>query len=151
MRVPATGRMLPTEKDEVAGGLRIGTIAMPSSRSKGYLPTLDGWRAIAILGVLGDHVLWGNPHLGRFGQIAIGLMGEKGVTLFFGISGFLITWRLLEEQEKLGAISLRAFYIRRAFRILPASTMYLAAIGLLALGGFLTVNPHSWLSALLLS
>lgn len=64
--------MLPTEKDEAAGGgLRVGMIAMPSSRSKGgYLPTLDGWRAIAILGVLGDHVLWGNPHLGPFSSIS---------------------------------------------------------------------------------
>jgi hypothetical protein len=41
MPVPATGRMLPTGKDEVAGGLRVGTIALPSSRSKGYLRTLD--------------------------------------------------------------------------------------------------------------
>jgi peptidoglycan/LPS O-acetylase OafA/YrhL len=128
----------------------VGTIAMRSSRSKGYLPTLDGWRAIPILGVLGDHEFWGNPYLGRFGHIAIGLMGEKGVTLFFGISGFLITWRLLEEREKLGAISLRAFYIRRACRTLPASIMYLAVVGLLAFSGFLKVNPHSWLSALLL-
>jgi peptidoglycan/LPS O-acetylase OafA/YrhL len=73
-------------------------IAMPSSSSKGYLPTLDGWRAVAILGVLGDHMLWGNPHLGRFRHIAIGLMGEKGVTLFLVLAGFLITLRLLEEQ-----------------------------------------------------
>jgi peptidoglycan/LPS O-acetylase OafA/YrhL len=136
--------MFSTEKRGVQG-----QISMRSSGSKGYLPTLDGWRAIAILGVLGDHLFWGNPSLGRFGHIAIGLMGEKGVTLFFGISGFLITWRLLEERERFGAIGLRAFYIRRACRILPASTMYLAVVGLLALGGFLTLNPHSWLSALL--
>jgi peptidoglycan/LPS O-acetylase OafA/YrhL len=122
---------------------------MLSPRSTGYLPTLDGWRAVAILGVLADHAFWGNPRLGRFGHIAIGLMGEKGVTLFFGISGFLITWRLLEERERLGAISLRSFYVRRACRILPASTIYLVVIGLLTLGGFLTVNPHSWISALL--
>ncbi len=51
--------------------LGLGTIAMPSSHSKGYLPTLDVWRAIAVLGLLGDHVFWGNPHLGRFGHIAI--------------------------------------------------------------------------------
>jgi len=77
------------------------------------------------------------------------LMGGKGVTRFFGISGFLITWRLLEEKEKSGAISIRAFYVPRACRILPVSTMYLPVVGLLALGGFLTVNPHSWLSAVL--
>ena len=121
---------------------------MATTTSKGYLPTLDGWRAVAILGVLGDHMFWGDPHLGRYGHIVTGLLGEKGVTLFFGISGFLITWRLLEEREKFGVISLRSFYLRRACRILPASTTYLVAIGLLGLAGLLAVNPHSWLSAL---
>ena len=55
----------------------------------------------------------------------------KGVALFFGISGFLICSRLLEESHAKGSISLRAFYIRRAFRILPPALWYLVVVGVL--------------------
>lgn len=115
--------------------------------TKGYLPTLDGWRAIAISGVIASHIFLGAEGHVRFDWLWH-LMGPKGVSLFFGISGFLITWRLLEEREKFGAISLRGFYIRRACRILPASLTYLGVIGALALVGLIKVNPHSWFSAL---
>jgi peptidoglycan/LPS O-acetylase OafA/YrhL len=88
-----------------------------------YLPTLDGWRAVAIAMVLFAHVrLPGNALQGIAGY------GALGVHLFFAISGFLITNRLLEEYESTGRVSLRSFYIRRAFRILPAALTYLAAL-----------------------
>ena len=57
--------------------------------------------------------------------------GSLGVSIFFGISGFLITHLMLRETEKTGRISLRDFYIRRAFRILPAFYLYLLAIVIL--------------------
>lgn len=75
-------------------------------------PALDGLRAIAVLLVLTWHQgdsLW-RP-----------LRGYLGVTIFFVISGFLITTLLIrEERTCLGSgVSFRGFYIRRAFRILP--------------------------------
>jgi peptidoglycan/LPS O-acetylase OafA/YrhL len=48
-----------------------------------------------------------------------------GVRIFFVISGFLITTLLLKEEEKTGAISLRNFYTRRAYRILPAAFVFM--------------------------
>ena len=59
------------------------------------------------------------------GYIA-GHLGGLGVALFFAISGYLITTLLLEEGERRGGVSLRGFYLRRAFRILPAAYLYLA-------------------------
>lgn len=68
--------------------------------------------------------------------------GSLGVDLFFGISGLLITHRLLEEDEKEGGISLSAFYIRRAFRILPPAALYLITISILSL---LNIIETSWI------
>ena len=60
-----------------------------------------------------------------------------GVDIFFAISGFLICGLLLREYEETGDISLRRFYIRRCFRILPPYYVSLAAI--CAAGAFLAV------------
>lgn len=98
---------------------------MASSR----LPTLDGWRAIAILAVLSTHVRWPLPFLLKLGQY-----GPMGVHLFFALSGFLITTRLLDECQRSGRIDWPNFYIRRAFRILPPAFCYLSVIAVLGLG-----------------
>jgi peptidoglycan/LPS O-acetylase OafA/YrhL len=115
---------------------------------QGYLFTLDGWRALAILAVLVDHFVTydfkGHPTIFRFTRI-----GANGVSLFFAISGFLICSRLLEEQALTGRISLTGFYIRRACRILPAATTYLLVIGLLAWLGFIVVDRRDWAAAML--
>lgn len=68
--------------------------------------------------------------------------GALGVHVFFAISGFLITYRLLEEARKDGFIDLRRFYIRRAFRILPAAFLYLSAVAILGLAAGLI--PMDW-------
>ena len=57
--------------------------------------------------------------------------GAMGVSVFFALSGFLITRRLMEEWRAAGSINLAGFYIRRAFRILPPILVYLAAVALL--------------------
>ncbi|MGD0416480.1 MAG: acyltransferase [Terriglobales bacterium] len=122
---------------------------MASAPKTGYLPTLDGWRAIAIVAVLLDHVaeysrLRGYPKLMSFTHV-----GPNGVSLFFAISGFLICSRLLEEDRAFGQISLGGFYIRRACRILPPALFYLIVIGVLALCGLIIVSPWElWSSAL---
>jgi peptidoglycan/LPS O-acetylase OafA/YrhL len=114
---------------------------------QGYLPTLDGWRAIAITAVTLDHVVafrFGTAHPILF---ALTRTGPNGVSLFFAISGFLICSRLLEEEDATGKINLGGFYIRRASRILPAALTYLVVIGLLGIAGFILVSPWEWWSA----
>lgn len=96
------------------------------SKNSGRIPTLDGLRAVAIAIVVADHA----HHEGK-----IALLGSMGVLLFFALSGYLITTRLLAEHAKTGTVSLRNFYLRRAFRILPPAVMYLAVLSVLvALG-----------------
>ena len=57
--------------------------------------------------------------------------GILGVRFFFVISGFLITYLLIQERAKDGSISLKNFYVRRALRILPVYFFYLLALGFL--------------------
>jgi len=50
--------------------------------------------------------------------------GGTGVLVFFVLSGFLITWLLLKEEERFGKVSLKLFYARRTLRIMPAFYVY---------------------------
>jgi peptidoglycan/LPS O-acetylase OafA/YrhL len=104
-----------------------------------YIPTLDGWRALSIIGVIFFH--------GRVGFFASGSIldrlsvhGGLGVDIFFAISGFLICGLLLREYETSSRISLRGFYIRRCFRILPPYYAYLVVVFALSLLGVLAIN-----------
>jgi len=125
----------------LTGGLR----PLRSRERTGYLPTLDGWRAVAILGVIFCH-----DSLHSFGPASTGWLyahGGNGVDLFFAISGLLICWRLLEEEQVFGGISLRNFYIRRAFRILPPALSCLAVIGILTMTGVLQIGFREFLGS----
>jgi peptidoglycan/LPS O-acetylase OafA/YrhL len=96
------------------------------SKSKSlYLPGLNGIRAIAALLVVISHISLQIGDLGFATRGSINMAG-KGVTMFFVLSGYLITTLLLKEQDKTGAISLRKFYVRRILRIWPI--YYLAII-----------------------
>ncbi|HLW86504.1 MAG TPA: acyltransferase [Candidatus Sulfotelmatobacter sp.] len=119
---------------------------MPKART-GYLATLDGWRSIAIAGVLLDHATGGILRGSRWYSFL--RTGPNGVSVFFAVSGFLICSRLLEEEQLTGGISLRGFYIRRGCRILPAAFAYLAFIGVLGMVGIVTVTPLEWASCVL--
>jgi len=93
---------------------------------QGYLPTLNGWRAISIIAVIFCH-----DKIHSFGHASTTLLytyGNKGVDVFFAISGLLICSRLLDEEKKAGTISIKRFYIRRVFRILPPALFYLSAL-----------------------
>jgi peptidoglycan/LPS O-acetylase OafA/YrhL len=92
----------------------------------GWRASLSGGRGLAILLVLAFHV--GLP-------IASG--GLVGVTLFFVLSGYLITTLLLRESTASGTVDLRAFMVRRLRRLLPALACVVCAIVLL---GFLSGN-----------
>jgi len=74
---------------------------------------LDGLRALSILAVIWHHTVpaW----LTGTWTYA----GAQGVTLFFAISGFLITTLLVREWQRHGSIDIKAFYMRRALRIFP--------------------------------
>jgi len=82
------------------------TIATPGSL---YIPSLDGIRAISFLLVFFAHA--------GLGEILI--PGGFGVTIFFLLSGFLITTLLRLEFDRYRRISLGGFYLRRVLRILP--------------------------------
>lgn len=97
------------------------TGAVPFRAGAGYMPGLDGLRAVSILIVL-------VAHLG-FDKI---VPGGLGVTIFFFVSGFLITRILVGEQNKNdGAIDLGPFYIRRFLRLMPALAVFIVASWLL--------------------
>jgi peptidoglycan/LPS O-acetylase OafA/YrhL len=117
--------------------------------SDGYVPTLDGWRAIAIALVLIDHSI--NSTMCAAGSLQWCnrvMVGQTGVNLFFGISGFLICARLLQEFDWSSRISLVGFYVRRAFRILPPVLLYLAIMTGLALGRQILVSTHELAASL---
>jgi peptidoglycan/LPS O-acetylase OafA/YrhL len=59
------------------------------------------------------------------------IQGESGVLCFFVISGFLITWLMLVEHDRQGAISLKKFYVRRVLRIFPVFYTFLLAVAAL--------------------
>ena len=90
--------------------------------SLGYLPALDGLRALAVLGVLLCHA-----------QVSWAPGGFLGVDAFFVLSGFLITSLLVDEWRKHERIDLRAFWARRARRLLPALVLVVIAVGAYAL------------------
>jgi peptidoglycan/LPS O-acetylase OafA/YrhL len=68
-------------------------------------------------------------------------LGAPGVTVFFVISGYLITTLLLRELQKSGTISIGAFFQRRLLRITPAYLMFVAAAALVGALGLSRVDP----------
>jgi peptidoglycan/LPS O-acetylase OafA/YrhL len=100
----------------------------------GYHPALDGVRAVSILAVMAYHTGWIRG-------------GFLGVDVFFVLSGFLITSLLLGEFDATGDVSFRAFYARRALRLLPA----LAPVVLVAGAAMLAWDPSRRTALFLLS
>jgi peptidoglycan/LPS O-acetylase OafA/YrhL len=105
----------------------------------GYVPGLDGVRALAVLAVMAGHT-----------ASAVAPGGFSGVRLFFVLSGFLITTLLVEEFSDRGVIRLGAFYMRRALRLLPA-LLFLLAVYLVALALFDGVHAVTRLSTTLVT
>jgi peptidoglycan/LPS O-acetylase OafA/YrhL len=96
-------------------------VAQPSL---GYQPALDGVRAIAVLMVLAFHL-----------ELPGAQGGYLGVSIFFTLSGFLITRLLITEYDRAGKISMGRFYGRRIRRLLPASLLAMALVIALAAAG----------------
>ncbi|MGZ0229836.1 MAG: acyltransferase family protein, partial [Acidimicrobiales bacterium] len=94
-----------------------------------YDPSLDGLRAIAVVSVMVYH-----------GYLGVAGGGFLGVDLFFVLSGYLITTLLLLEYDATGTISLSAFWLRRAKRLLP---VMFVVVGVVMLIGALTAGPDA--------
>lgn len=98
------------------------------------IPSLDGIRAVAVLIVFVGH-----------GTFIGGIWpGHVGVTIFFFLSGYLITTLLRREREKSGRISLGKFYLRRALRILPPAYITIALAVLVGTVGLLPATTTVW-------
>ncbi len=91
-----------------------------------HIPALDGIRAVSVFSVIWYH---------------FGADQFPGVSTFFVLSGFLITWLLLGERAMTGTISLSGFYKRRALRIFPAFYAYWIGVMILL---FLAKKTIPW-------
>ncbi|MBS1655131.1 MAG: acyltransferase, partial [Bacteroidetes bacterium] len=113
-------------------------------KTKVYFPNLNGLRAIGALIVMIGHI----EFLKRFWHVPsydwFPIPGKIGVTLFFALSGFLITSLLLQELKQTKKVSLRKFYIRRILRIWPLYYT-IVFLGILILNniGFLKMPVYS--------
>ena len=87
------------------------------------IPSLDGVRAIAI-----SLVMWGHWAEVRFHSPIAGAYASLGRRIFFVLSGYLITMLLMKELDKTSTIELRRFYVRRAYRILPAAIAFMVVV-----------------------
>lgn len=127
---------------------------MEEAKVHSYIPTLNGWRAFSILYVLLYHSTWifFNPETGLLPNEtlwAVTKQGAFGVYFFFGISGFLITTRLIEEHHFFGNISIKAFYLRRVFRIFPILLAFLLIIFILKSNQLINTSDRAIWSSLL--
>src|SRR5258706_15966300 len=90
--------------------------------SKVQFPNLNGLRFLAASGVVVHHIeqvkyLYGLPNV--WTDLAMAKLGGLCVSLFFVLSGFLITFLLMEEKKLYQTISVGKFYVRRMLRIWP--------------------------------
>ena len=106
------------------------------------MPALDGLRAVAIVLVLMGHLAGTLPswstHKPWLWRVTGG--GQLGITILFVLSGYLITLILVREREQTGTISLRNYFVRRFFRIVPPFYAYLLVIVGLRAAGVLALS-----------
>jgi peptidoglycan/LPS O-acetylase OafA/YrhL len=113
------------------------------------LPSLDGWRAVSILMVLGFHSTFATGFPPGLKPVFNWIFdGNLGVRFFFVISGFLITWLMILEKDKDGSVNLREFYTRRCLRILPIYLVFLCVLAVLHLVGFARQSSSAWIGNL---
>lgn len=118
---------------------------------------IDGWRGISVLMVIVGHLFnfrvnnvvnfdaLDAPGL-LFGTKAFAIvssLGNLGVCFFFMISGYLITTLLVSEELDRGRVSLKAFYVRRIFRIMPAFYGYVIIVYMLGRSGLIIIEDEA--------
>ena len=94
-----------------------------------YVAGLDGLRALAVITVMSFHLGWSFVPGGAF-----------GVSLFFTLSGYLITQVMLADHARAGKVDLKRFWSRRLRRLAPGSIVCLIAVAIVALCGLLEGN-----------
>lgn len=90
---------------------------------------IDGWRCVAIGLVLFGHYLYRVDIFDYFS--ASHYIGRLGVQIFFVISGYVITLGMIKEKDVFNSVSLKSFYIRRFFRIVPPLFLYVLVVSVL--------------------
>lgn len=118
---------------------------MRTTSNRGFMPQLDGIRAIAVAMVAIHH--WHHPSM--FGNL---FPLDSGVDIFFVLSGFLIMQILLGVRDRIDLVegsrrraqlvALKAFWVRRFLRLVPALVLYVALAS--ALGYFEDVRGIFW-------
>jgi peptidoglycan/LPS O-acetylase OafA/YrhL len=133
LRVGSASKSAPADTAPIQSGTQA------SAAQAGQIPSLDGIRAVSIALVF----------LGHAGVSDL-IPGGFGVTVFFFLSGFLITTLLVREQARHGRIALGAFYLRRVLRLGPPILITLVVATLLALPGLAAgdLSPAAYLSQL---
>ena len=123
----------------------------PDFLDKSYFPSLDGWRAIAVMMVVIGHAssTINNQSL-LYKLIDLFIYANLGVKIFFFLSGFLITTLLIKEYIKFGKINIKFFFIKRILRIFPV--LYLFIIVLIIINAIfkLEISFDNFLAAALL-
>ena len=94
---------------------------MTAAAPAATIPSLDGIRALAVALVFFAH-----------GGLQGTVPGGLGVTVFFVLSGYLITTLMRREHAERGGVRLRAFYLRRVLRLMPPLFIVVAAAALLS-------------------
>ena len=92
------------------------------SRQIIYFPGLNGLRFLSALAVIITHVELMQDKLGLenlWNDLLVHNLGVIGVSFFFVLSGFLITYLMIEERDSFKSFSVKSFYLRRIFRIWP--------------------------------
>jgi peptidoglycan/LPS O-acetylase OafA/YrhL len=110
-----------------------------TQRVASHIPSLDGLRGVAVLLVLSSHTL-------QAALLPDVIPGSFGVTVFFFLSGYLITTLLRVELEDTGSIAFGHFYLRRVLRIFPPFYLVLLLTALRGQYGILihTDNEMQW-------
>jgi peptidoglycan/LPS O-acetylase OafA/YrhL len=114
------------------------------------LTYLDTWRCIAVSLVILNHLRWNDSihdAVDAHGLDAIFQFGYVGVSIFFFISGYVVSATCLREVAVNRTFSAAAFYVRRIFRIIPPLLLYLTMCLLLGGLGFLYFSFTNFLSA----
>ena len=108
-------------------------VSLPWFLQDRVIPSLNGWRAVAIIIVLLAHERFAADYSNiKFHWFSDKLIyGILGVQIFFVLSGFLITVLLIKEQIKHKRINIGSFFIRRIIRIFPVLYLYLITVLLL--------------------
>ncbi|MEY4361288.1 MAG: hypothetical protein RL391_594, partial [Actinomycetota bacterium] len=114
--------MCAARGDDSTVGIRVKSVGEERSSALPYVPGIDGLRAVAVLAVLGFHL-----------EVAGFDGGFLGVSLFFTLSGYLITQLILREHDAEDGVSLPRFWGRRFRRLMPAALTTLALVATMSL------------------